>query len=78
MIVSQTSKGILEATNKYESHVFKLLQNQPLECHFLDVFLMDVDVIEVAKISSLGPAKAFFQKLLVRLTPFVPRLPKNG
>jgi hypothetical protein len=26
----------------------------------------------------LGPAKAFFQKLLVRLTPFVPRLPKNG
>ena len=29
---------------------------------------MDVDVIEVAKISGLGPAKAFFQKLLVRLT----------
>jgi hypothetical protein len=29
---------------------------------------MDIDIIEVAKISGLGPAKAFFQKLLMRLT----------
>jgi hypothetical protein len=29
---------------------------------------MDIDIIEVAKISGLGPAKAFFQKLLLRLT----------
>jgi hypothetical protein len=68
IIVSRVSKDIPEATNKYKSHIFTLLQSQLLQCHFLDAFLMDIDIIEVAKISGLGPAKAFFQKLLMRLT----------
>jgi hypothetical protein len=47
--------------------VRRLCESSPIRCHFSEWFLEVYEITKLAKVSSFGPASAFYQKLFGNL-----------